>query len=516
MSSTLRSIAVASCTAILVTGVAASAASAAPTSPSASSAQFQVRPSYGPVGSTITLTGADFSSATGVTIHRVAATFTKVSNTELTAVVPSGATSGLVKVIEGLNSLTGPRFIVQQPTSSTSSISKTTLTFSHSLVVKAHETATATGQPVVGQPAALQHLAPGAHKWVHAKGAPAKPTGKSGGVKWKFQPRANGSYRVYFRQSHEFAGRATNAHAVRVLPLVHVRPIHAVSELATSQIRGTVRPHLSGRVFLQQLRHGAWKPVKHTKTKAGHFAFTIRPSGMGTLKYRVVRHADASHASSVSRTLHITVVHRTLSLGDSGRDVKTLQNRLHKLHYDVGPRNGSYGYDTLHAVTAFEKVNGLSKDGHTGPQVWAKLNNPKRVHLRHPQSNLSLAVEINLSKQILVLARHGKVWRILDTSTAGGYYYTNSAGQSEKAVTPTGHFTIQYKQTGWQHSKLGQLYYPSYFTNTGYAIHGEGNGNDGSEVPPYPNSHGCVRITNNAVLRYYNQLTVGTSVWIFG
>ena len=68
-----------------------------------------------------------------------------------------------------------------------------------------------------------------------------------------------------------------------------------------------------------------------------------------------------------------------------------------------------------------------------------------------------------------------------------------------------GHFSIQYKQTGWQKSKLGELYYPSYFTNTGYAIHGEGNGNGGGEVPPYPNSHGCVRITNNAVLRYYNK-----------
>jgi 5-hydroxyisourate hydrolase-like protein (transthyretin family) len=516
MSFTLRSFAVASCAAILVTGVVTSVTPAVASAPAAATAAFQVRPSHGPVGSTITLTGADFSSATGVSIHDVAATFTKVSDSELTAVVPDGATSGRVKVTETLSSLVDPRFVVQQPTASSSSVSKSTLTFTHSVIVTAHETTVTGGQPVVGQTASLQHLAAGSRNWVHANGTQAKMTAKRGGVQWKVQPRADGSYRVNFHQSQEFAGSATNAHTVRVLPLIHLRPLHTVSEHAISRIHGTVRPHLPGRVFLQRHRHGAWRPVKHMKAKAGHFAFTIRPSGLGKLQYRVVRHADATHGPSVSRTLHLSVVHRTLSLGDSGRDVKTLQNRLHKLHYDVGPRNSSYGYDTLHAVTAFEKQNGLPKDGQAGTAVWNKLNNPKKVHLRHPLPSASLAVEVNLRKQILVLARHGKVWRILDTSTAGGYYYTNSEGESERAVTPTGHFTIQYKQTGWQKSDLGELYYPSYFTNTGYAIHGEGNGNDGSEVPPYPNSHGCVRISNDAVLRYYNKLVVGTSVWIFG
>jgi N-acetylmuramoyl-L-alanine amidase len=106
---------------------------------------------------------------------------------------------------------------------------------------------------------------------------------------------------------------------------------------------------------------------------------------------------------------------------------------------------------------------------------------------------------------------------ILDTSTAGGYLYTNSEGGTSRAITPTGHFSIQYKLTGTRVSKLGTLYYPSYFTNTGYAIHGEGNGNDGGNVPPYPNSHGCVRITDNAVLRYFSSpwLAVGSSVWIY-
>jgi peptidoglycan hydrolase-like protein with peptidoglycan-binding domain len=415
-----------------------------------------------------------------------------------------------------VSTLVGPRFTIQRVAAASSSASTQVLKFGHPLLIKAHERVAANGHPVVGQQAVLQHRSAGTTKWRHAKGAHVKQTHRHGGVKWRTRPAANGSFRVYFRQTPEFTGVATGAHSVRVLPRFHVEPIHTASALSSSHIQGAIHPHLGGRVFLQRNVKGKWRTVKHQMLSAGHFSFQITPSSVGQLQYRLVRHNDATHGRATSRTLHIAVVHRTLSLGDSGSDVKALQNQLHRLHYDVGPRHGSYGYDTLHAVTAFEKVNGLSKDGAAGPSVWKKLSNPKRYHLRHPDKSQKIATEVNLSKQVLVLAKHGKVWRILDTSTAGGYYYTNSQGQQEKAVTPTGHFTIQYKLTGWHKSDLGELYYPSYFNNTGYAIHGEGNGNGSSEVPPYPNSHGCVRITNNAVLRYFNKLAVGTSVWIYG
>jgi hypothetical protein len=513
MPSLLRAATLASCSVLLVTGVATSASA---TPDAGGGAQFQIHPGFGRPGATVTLTGNDFTTETGVTFHGVPATsVTKVSHHKLTAVVPVAATSGAVDVQEGTSTLVGPRFTVQQVTSATSSVSKSVLTFSHTLLVGGHERVAATGKPVAGQPAAVQRRT-GSGRWVHAKGVPARNTNRHGNVHWKVKPRANTAYRVYFRTSHVYTGTASAAHAVRVRPRLHLQGLHTVSALSTAHIRGTIHPRLGGVVYLQRLVNGRWHQTRHAKVVNGHFSFDISPSSLGRLTYRVVRHSDSSHIPATSRTLHLQVVHRTLSLGDSGRDVLALQKRLHRLHYDVGPRNGSYGYDTLHAVTAFEKVNGLSKDGATGAKVWARLNHPKKVHLRHPAPGAALAVEVNIAKQVLILAKNGKVWRILDTSTAGGYYFTNSEGQTEKAVTPTGHFTIQYKLTGWHKSDLGELYYPSYFTNTGYAIHGEGNGNGGDNVPPYPNSHGCVRITNNAVLRYFSKLVVGTSVWIYG
>jgi N-acetylmuramoyl-L-alanine amidase len=509
MSSTLRAVAVASCSALLVAGAATSAGAQG-------AAAFDLRPLFGQPGVTITLTGADFSSDTSVTINGVAADdFTMVNSHKVTAVVPTDASSGPVAVTDGVNTTQGPNFTLQQPTSGTSSLSTAKLRFSHTLVVSGYETTTATSKPVIDQDAVLQHRAAGASDWHNAPDTSVKATGPNGGVTWKVQPRANGRYRIHFRQSHAYTGLTTASQPLRVLPLFHLQSLHTASALSTSQVSGSIRPHLTGLVYLQQHINGSWQTVKHATLTGGHFTFAIKPTSPGTLQYRVVRRTDSTHGHATSRTLHVAVVHRTLTIGDAGPDVRTLQDRLHQLRYDVGPRNGSYGYDTLHAVTAFEKVNGLNKDGQTGPKVWAALNHPKQMHLRHPYPNAALAVEINLKKQVLLLAKHGKIWRILDTSTAGGYLYTNSEGGTSRAVTPTGHFTIQYKLTGWHKSDLGELYYPSYFTNTGYAIHGEGNGNDSGEVPPYPNSHGCVRITNDAVLRYYSQLVVGTSVWIY-
>jgi hypothetical protein len=55
-------------------------------------------PTSGVVGSTVTLNGAGFSTATKITFNDVAAKFTVNSDTQITATVPSGATSGKIAV----------------------------------------------------------------------------------------------------------------------------------------------------------------------------------------------------------------------------------------------------------------------------------------------------------------------------------------------------------------------------------------------------------------------------------
>ncbi|MBY8874218.1 L,D-transpeptidase family protein [Micromonospora sp. PLK6-60] len=185
----------------------------------------------------------------------------------------------------------------------------------------------------------------------------------------------------------------------------------------------------------------------------------------------------------------------TLKQGARGTAVTNLQRRLVALHYDVGAVDGDFGPSTFHAVVAFQKVNGLGRDGVVGPKTWAALSKPVVPKPRYKHSGLSL--EANLSKQVLYLARNGQVIRILDAS-------------SGKASTPTvrGNYKITRRIDGWRQSDLGLLWRPNYFYR-GYAIHGA------TSVPAYPASHGCVRVTVPAMNRLWGTIKVGLPVHVY-
>jgi lipoprotein-anchoring transpeptidase ErfK/SrfK len=184
-----------------------------------------------------------------------------------------------------------------------------------------------------------------------------------------------------------------------------------------------------------------------------------------------------------------------LRLGSQGPAVVQLQRRLATLHYDVGPIDGSFGPQTYHGVVAFQKVNGLTRDGIVGPRTWAALAYPVIPRPRRWLSSSSL--EVNVTKQVVYLARQGVVLRILDASTG-------------KASTPTplGRFSILRRIDGWRQSPLGLMWRPNYFYR-GYAVHGS------TSVPTYPASHGCVRVTIPAMNRLWGLLRIGMPVTLY-
>ncbi len=67
--------------------------------------------------------------------------------------------------------------------------------------------------------------------------------------------------------------------------------------------------------------------------------------------------------------------------GDSGSDVRKLQNRLIELGYlPKGSADGQYGYKSYNAVKAFQKANGLSVDGVAGAATLTQLyENPNVI-----------------------------------------------------------------------------------------------------------------------------------------
>ena len=64
---------------------------------------------------------------------------------------------------------------------------------------------------------------------------------------------------------------------------------------------------------------------------------------------------------------------QTLKLGSSGEQVKLMQKRLKELGYYSAGADGSFGYQTLKAVVAFQKNNKLTDDGVAGPSTLKKM-----------------------------------------------------------------------------------------------------------------------------------------------
>ena len=196
-----------------------------------------------------------------------------------------------------------------------------------------------------------------------------------------------------------------------------------------------------------------------------------------------------------------------LELGESGDAVSALQRRLSDLGYWLGEPDGNYGQLTRQAVMAFQKAEGLGRDGVAGPDTQGRLATARRPAARSTSGNL---IEIDLTRQILLVVQGGQVRWVLNTSTGSGEAYASSTGGTAVAATPPGHFAIDRQIDGVREAPLGTLFRPKYF-NGGIAIHGAGN------VPANPASHGCARVTNAAIDLLWSSgvAEIGTPVWVY-
>jgi hypothetical protein len=227
-------------------------------------------------------------------------------------------------------------------------------------------------------------------------------------------------------------------------------------------------------------------------------------------------HSSASRASSSkpapAKPAHPAAaaldVHRTLSIGMSGRDVRQVQQRLAALKYYPGPADGRFGADTLEAVWAFQEVQGLRTSGAVGQAMLRALAHPRAPKVLVARGG-KLRVEVNLAREVLVLYRGGKVALISHVSSGGGYYFCSPGGGCGYAVTPAGDFRTVTFMPGWITVPLGEMYNPVFFIGHAYAIHGD------TDVPLAPASHGCVRIPMDIAAFFHTLLPdTGTPVYV--
>jgi lipoprotein-anchoring transpeptidase ErfK/SrfK len=174
--------------------------------------------------------------------------------------------------------------------------------------------------------------------------------------------------------------------------------------------------------------------------------------------------------------------------------------------YWMGAPDGHFGDTTTQAVYALQKAAGLGRDGLVGPATSAAI---AQGVVPHPRSTSGHVIEVDLQRDLLMLVSDGKLQYVLNTSTGGGYTYTDQ-GTTSVADTPVGQFHIFRQVDGMVTNSLGQLWRPKFF-DSGFAVHGD------SDVPPYPVSHGCARVSNEAIdwIWSNNLAPVGSEVWVY-
>lgn len=349
----------------------------------------------------------------------------------------------------------------------------------------------------------------------------------------------NGPARVRYRQRAVFRGRLIPAEAG-----VTVRVFSSDASLqTTSKPDGTfaVRPRL--------LRGGQWTAATAVVSTQGLdvavipqlrtgllgsgarnsrfvFAASLRPAGAGRIGIQIRRGTqmivDGSYDSPVrigldsrrlttyliraqvqptegftaaTQVLRAHVVLPRRGFGARGANVAQLGYELRALHY-AAPATPVFGPELLDAVYAFEKVQGLPRTGAVDAAFWERLANPRLPTPRYatPTSH----IEIDKAHQVLYIVRSSRVGLIVPVSTAG----------IPGRFTPTGRFAIYRKVLGFDPSPLGTLFDPMYFTD-GYAIHGN------PSVPPYPASHGCVRVPMWLAPYLYATNPYGETVYVY-
>ncbi len=193
--------------------------------------------------------------------------------------------------------------------------------------------------------------------------------------------------------------------------------------------------------------------------------------------------------SAVAAPLRVEVVARRASLGARGLAVRRLQTRLARHGYVVG-RRGLYDDRTARAVMAFRKVTGMSREFQADDEVFRRLGRGEGAfQVRYPSHGRH--VEADLGRQVLALIDHGEAVRVYATSSGA-------------PVTPTilGSFHVYLKSYG---TNAKGMVHSSYFIR-GYAIHGY------ESVPPYPASHGCLRVPVPDAASIFAWIRYGTIV----
>jgi hypothetical protein len=204
---------------------------------------------------------------------------------------------------------------------------------------------------------------------------------------------------------------------------------------------------------------------------SGRYRADLRPGTPGAVTVEATAPGQGSLGSA-----SVLVLKPTAGAGESGPNVRFLQQQLRALHYAV-QETGRTDAQTDRAVIAYRKVNGFQRVTNATRTIFFALAQGRGAYrVRYPGDGRH--VEGDLTHQVLALVNPGgKVFRV---------YHTSSGRPSLK--TPVGRFRVFSQKWGWHDGSFDGSYFVK---SKGYTcgVHGY------PYLPTHGGSHCCLRIS---------------------
>jgi L,D-transpeptidase catalytic domain len=266
-----------------------------------------------------------------------------------------------------------------------------------------------------------------------------------------------------------------------------------------ARLLGILRPFVAGQEVVVLVKRGrttisrVLRPVERVAGRnAGRFEartpHLIRP---GSHRFIAIHPRTPGQLGARAQSSRFSVSYPNLDPGDRGHAVAIFNDLLARQRYYTA-HSRLYGGATKRAVMAFRKVNGMRRTYNANRHIFRRLA-ARRGGLQLARPGAGRHVEVDISRQVMVLAARGKPVHVFHVSTGA-------------PATPSdrGMFRFYRRQPGY--NSLG-MYYSVYY-NRGEAIHGY------RSVPAYPASHGCVRnpIPNSRFI--YNWVRLGMRIYV--
>ena len=297
---------------------------------------------------------------------------------------------------------------------------------------------------------------------------------------------------------------AHRAHAAKPAHLsVYLHGVHHGKVKVGKRARavGYLRPFVAGQhVRVKLLRKGHVIKTRNPKVRrvrgqnAGRYRFRT-PDLIKPASYRIVaKHlTNAQQRTAAVRSPNFHISFPDLDPGDRNSSARIFNHLLLREGY-YSTHGKRYSQRTGLAVMAFRKTNGMERTFNANPRIFKRLADRRgSFHLKYPGAGKH--VEVDISRQVMVLANHRKPQYTIPVSTGA-------------PATPTirGHYRFYSRQAGYNSSGM----YYSVYWHGGYAIHGY------HSVPTYPASHGCVRNPIPESVFIYNWVRLGMSIYVYG